>query len=113
MQVGEQHLVLAQQVAFFRLRLLDLDDHLGGLEDVGGALGDGGADGAIGVVVEADAQPRAGFDQHLVTMVDDLAHAGRHETDPVFVSFDFLRHADQHGSGSLSRAARTTATHQI
>jgi hypothetical protein len=55
-----------------------------------------GAGRLVGLVVEADAEAGAGLHQHLVAVMDQLAHARWHEPHPVFVGFDFLGNADQH-----------------
>ena len=52
---------------------------------------------SIGCVVEADAGAGAGLDDHLMAVMDELAHAAGHEPDAVFVRLHLLRDADQHG----------------
>jgi len=95
-QVGEQHLAGSQHRALGRLRLLHLDDHLGAREHLGG-----GGDHLrprlhVGGIVHADALPRVVLDDHLVAVVDDLAHGLGGEPDTVLEDLDFLRHADLH-----------------
>ena len=97
MEIGEEQLAAAQHAAFLGLRLLDLDDHVGLGEDLGSAGDDARPGGAIGLVVEADAEPGAALDQHLVAVMDQLMHARRHQPDPVLVRLDLPGNADQHG----------------
>jgi len=103
-QVGEQHLALAQHLALDRLRLLHLDDHVGVVEHVLGRLDDLGAGGDVGIVIHADAGPRAGLDDHLMAVRDDLAHRGRRHADAEFLDLDLLGHTDEHGAVLPERA---------
>src|SRR5215469_503145 len=105
MQVGEQYLVLAQRAHLIRLGLLDLDDHLGRREYIGGARQNFGAGPLISAVIEADAGAGAGLDDDLVPVMHQFPHTARNKPDPVFVGFDLFRHADQH-SQDLSRRPR-------
>ncbi len=98
MQVGEQHLALAQHAALVRLRLLDLDDHVGAREDLGRAADDFGSGAAVHLVAQADAGAGHRLDDHRVAVMHQLADAARGQADTVFVRFDFLGHADEHGS---------------
>ena len=97
MQIGEQHLARTQHAAFRDLRLFDLDDHVRAREHVFGAPGDFRAGRLIVRVLEADAGASTGLHQHLMPRVDQLAHAGGHEPDPVLVDLDLFRNADFHG----------------
>ena len=97
-QVGEQHLALAQHAALDGLRLLDLDDQFGTGEHLGRGRDNARAGAAIGLVVHADALPGVVLDDHLVAMVDRLAHARRRQSHSVLQYLDFLRHTDAHGS---------------
>ena len=63
MQIGEQHLTVAQHPALDRLRLLDLDDHVGAREHVRGRADDGRAGALVIVVGGADAGAGARLDQ--------------------------------------------------
>jgi len=101
MEIGEQHLLLPQHLAFGGLRLLHLDDHLGLGEDLGGVLGDRRAGRFVDRVGDADAGSGAGLNENLVPMGDGLADAGRDHADAVFVDLDFLGHADLHGRPSF------------
>ncbi len=96
-QIGEQHLAWAQQRDLAGLRLLDLDDQLGGAEHRGGGGRDVGADLAIGVVAEADAGAGAALDQDLVAVRDQLARRAGNQADAILVGLDLLGDADQHG----------------
>src|SRR5262249_39181238 len=110
-QVGEEELAGAQHLALPGLRLLHLHDHLRFGEDVGGLGGDLRAGRPVGVVVEADALAGAGLHEHLVAVVDELAHSRRHEAHAVFVGFDFLGYADQHRLRSPCKGARGASLH--
>ena len=104
-QVGEEQLAGAQHLDLDRLRLLDLDHHLGLGED-GGRVGDDA--GALGLEVgvgDRAALAGASLDQHLVAVLDHLAHAGRGDRDPVLVGLDLCRYADPHVTSSLARRA--------
>ena len=59
MQIGEQNLAFPQLRPLGRLRLLDLDDHVGRGEDLRGSVNDGGAGLAIDIVARANSV--AGF----------------------------------------------------
>ena len=96
-QIGEQHLAVAQTRDLGRLRLLDLDDHVGLGEHLGAVGRDARADRLIVAVVETAAGAGVVLDQHLVALVDQLAHARRHQADPELECLDLLRHADAHG----------------
>ena len=108
-QVGEQHLALAQHAALGRLRLLDLDDQLGGVEDLLRGREDAGAGGLVLGVVHADAEAGLRLDRDLVSGGDELVHAGRRQPDAVFVDLDFLRDADAHRDSPWSCEAATLA----
>ena len=93
-QVGEQDLPLAQAFALLGLGFLDLDDHLGALEDLGGIVGDLGTGAAVFVLVGADTGARALFDDHVMAVGDHFVHTVGGQADPVFVDFDFLGNPD-------------------
>ncbi len=97
MQVGEQDLPVAQHLALDRLRLLHLDDHVGGGEHLGRGSGDFRARLAVRVVVHSDALTGVVLDDHLVAVRHRFAHAARHEADAIFENLDFLGDADAHG----------------
>src|SRR5262249_2750052 len=67
-------------------------------EDLGRACRDGGAGTDIVLVVDADPRSGTPFDDDLMAVVDELAHAPGYEPDPVLMGFDFLRDADAHSS---------------
>ena len=97
-QVGEQYLPLAQHAAFVRLRFLDLHDHVGAREDLGGAADDFGPGATVHLVALADAGAGHRLDDHRVAVMHQLADAAGGQADTVFVRFDFPGHADEHGS---------------
>ncbi len=106
MQVGEQNLAFAQHLALARLRLLDLDDHFGALEDLFRRADDLRAILHVDLVADADAIAGVGLDQHLVAVLDRLAHARRRHADAVFVVLDFLGYAYQHDCSCSSNRIR-------
>ena len=97
-QIGEEDLRRAQHPPLRRLRLLDLDDHVGGGKDLGRGGDDARAGGRVGGIGGADARTRAGLHQHLVAGRGVLAHGRRRQADAVFLDLDFLGDADTHGS---------------
>jgi len=105
-QVGEQHLALAQHLALDRLRLLDLDHHLGALEDFAGARGNHRPGGPELGVVDADAVAGAALDEDFVSGGHQLAHSRRHHAYAVFVNLDFPRNADAHSCLPVSPTDR-------
>jgi hypothetical protein len=66
MEVGEENMARLEQGDFRRLRLLDLDDHVGRGEHVCGAAGDPGAGSDIILVRKVDALARMSLDHHFV-----------------------------------------------
>ena len=104
MQIGEQQLAALEHGALDGLRLLDLDDHVGAIEDFCRRHNDRRARTAVGVVVHADALPGARLDDHVVPVRAHFAHALRRQADAVLEYLDFLGNADVHrGSALLER----------
>jgi hypothetical protein len=95
-EIGEEDLALAQRRDLGSLRLLDLDDHVGGGEDCLGVGRDLGPGRPIGVVGKADPGAGAGLHHKLVAVMGELADAARDQADPVFVRLYLLRDTDQH-----------------
>ncbi|GAA3249890.1 hypothetical protein GCM10020258_04370 [Sphingomonas yabuuchiae] len=95
-EIGEQHMVRAQHRDLDRLRLLDLHDHLGLLEHLGGGGDDARARIDIVLVLEIDAGAGLGLDDHLVTGGDQLGDRRRGQADAIFVVLDFLGNTDAH-----------------
>ena len=96
MQIGEQDLVRLEPAILDRLRLLDLDDHLG-LGEHGFRRGEDARAGLlVGRVVGEDAGAGAGLHQDLVTARGQLAHRTRHEPNPELIALDLCRNADAH-----------------
>jgi len=96
MQVGVEDLAGPQLLVLDRLRLLDLDDHVGAGVDLRCRGRDARAGGDIVLVGEADGGAGLGFDRHLVAVAAQFARTGRRQADAVFVVLDFLRYADVH-----------------
>ena len=105
-QVGEEELARAQHLDLDRLRLLDLDHHLG-LAEHGLGVGDDRRPLRLVVGVEDRAAGAgAGLDQHLVTVFGHLADARGGDRDPVLVVLDLGRNPDLHvPTSSRARSA--------
>ena len=95
-QIGEQHLALAQHGDLGGQRLLHLHDHVGIGEHLGRIGGDARPGGAIGVVAEADGARRPLLHAHRMAAHGELAHRIRGQPDAVLVGLDFLGNADAH-----------------
>ena len=101
MQVGEQHLALAQPGVLLRDRLLHLQDELPGLPHLVGPGQDrcpGGGEVGVG---DGRADARAGLDEDLVARADKLVHTRWRDRDPVLVVLDLFGDAHLHGCTSL------------
>ena len=97
MEVGIEHLALAQHRAFARLRLFHLHHHLAFGEDRRGAGLDDAAGGFIIGVAGADAIARAAFHPHLMAVRGEFVNALGRQADAVFVVLDFADGANTHG----------------
>ena len=95
-QVGEQDVARLEHRDLDRLRLLDLDDHVGLAEDRGGVGDDPRA--LVDVLGVRDRRALAGalLDEHLVPAVDELADARGRQRDAVLVGLDLGGAADVH-----------------
>ena len=96
-QVGEEGLPFAQPGDLDRLRLLDLDDHVGLGEDGVGVGDDPGTLRLVLGVADRRALAGAVLDHDLVAVLAELAHAGGSDGDAVLVGLDLGGHADLHG----------------
>ena len=95
-EVGEQRVAGLQPRDLGRLRLLDLDDHVRLGEHRVGVRQDPPALGLVLRVLDRGALARAGLDEHLVAVLDQLAHPGGGERDAVLVRLDLGGDADLH-----------------
>ncbi len=77
-----------QQRALGRLRLLDLDDHLGTREHRRGIGGDRRARGNVRGIAHADARAGSVLDDHRMAVRDELAHRRGREADPILQNLD-------------------------
>ena len=102
MEVGEQDLPGAEQGILLLLGLFDLDDHVGGAEDLLRIVADPGSGGGVLLVGEAAAQTGAALDHHLVAGPDQSVGAGGGEGDAEFLGLDFHWDTDQHRNCLLS-----------
>ena len=96
MQVREQYLALAQHLPFAGLRLLDLDNHVGGGENLRRAVDDPATRAAVRLVVHADALPCIVLDDHFVAAMNGFADAARRQSDAVLQYLDFPGDTDAH-----------------
>src|SRR3546814_16096629 len=62
------------------------------------------ANAHIGVIVNADAEPRTGLDEHLVAMRAQFSCAGRCQANAIFMVLDLSRRADAHARLLASEA---------
>ena len=95
-QVGVEHLAGAQHGALVRLRLLDLDDHVGAGKDLLGRVDDLRAGLDVLLVGQADGLAAVALDDDLVAVRNQFARTGRRKADAVFVVLYFLGDANQH-----------------
>jgi hypothetical protein len=107
-QVGVQDLPRAQHLAFLRLRLLDLDHHLGAVEDLGRRGEQLGPGLPVLLVRQPDGCASAGLHGDRVAMQGQLSHAGRRQADAVLMVLDFLGYTDAH-AGLLLRSPHFSA----
>ena len=96
MQIGEKDLMRLEPAILDRLRLLDLDDHLGLGEHVLRRRENAGARLLVGRVVGEDAGARAGLHHDLVPARHELANGARHEPNAELIALDLCRNADAH-----------------
>ena len=108
-QVGEQDLVGTQHGSLDRLRLFDLDDHVGALEDLFGGVDDLGAGGLVHLVVQADLGGAVTLHHDLMAVGDQVADRGRRQSDAVLVDLDLFGDADQHGFSSQGTVVAVTS----
>src|SRR5450830_728290 len=100
MQVRVEDLALLEHGPLDRQRLFDLDDHVGLGEDVCD-LGQRGAGGLVGGVVEAAADAGAVLYEDGVASAHELLDAVRRDRNAVLLVLDLLGDTDDHDSSSL------------
>ncbi len=98
MQVGVEDLPRPEHLYLDRLRLLDLDDHLGLGEDVRRGVDELGPDPLVLGIGERRTDTGALLDKDGVAVVYELASRTRREADTELVVLDLLRDSDDHGS---------------
>src|SRR3990170_2834910 len=96
MEVGEEEVARVEHGDLGRLRLLDLDDHLGVGEDVGSRGDDSGADGLVVRVADGRSEPGTCLDQDLVAVRGQFTHPHRRDRHPVLLGLDLPRDANDH-----------------
>ena len=97
-QVGEEDMPRLQQRDLRSLRLLDLHDHIRGLEHRRGVGENFRAGLLVGAVGAIDPIARACLDDNLVAGRNELGNRSRGQTNPIFVNLDLLRHTNPHYS---------------
>ena len=95
-QIGEQHLPLAQPGTLDRLRLLDLDDQVGRRENLLGGRHHQRPRSGIIRVGEPRADPGTAFDENTVAVVHRLTCSVRRQANAVFLRLDLFRATDLH-----------------
>ncbi len=95
-QVGVEDLAGAQPLDLDRLRLLDLDDHVGASEDLVGGVDELGTGGDVLGVGERGAVAGGLLDENRVAVRDELARAARRHADAELVVLDLLGHSNDH-----------------
>ena len=106
MQIREQDLSAPQQLALVCQRLLYFHHQLGVGEDLLGAGDELRAGGFVLRIGEAGAQAGTRLNQNAVALGRELVHGRRHKPHAIFVVFDFLGNADQHGKSPRRPWAR-------
>ena len=96
MEVGEYHLTFAYPTQFLGLRLLDLDDHVGAVEDLLRGGKDRRACVGIGGVIKTSADAGTCFDNNLMSLVHRLVSGIRGHADAEFLWLDFFGATDFH-----------------
>src|ERR1700719_163300 len=104
MQISKQHLSGAKSPALVRLRLLDLNEHIGNGEDFVRGVDDTGTGPQVGLIGETGFGTRALFDHHLMAGTEQFVRARGYESYAVFVNLDLLRYADPHRASNLESA---------
>ena len=95
MQVRQEHQPLTEERILGRKGLLDLEQELGFAPNVLDTP-EGRSDGTVCVVREGASVARARLDEHFVAALDELASAGRRQSDPVLVRLDLIDDSDLH-----------------
>ena len=106
MQIGEDDLAAAQLLAFGGQRLLHLHDQFGALKYPVRSCDDLGAGGDVLLVGKAGARACHGLDRDPMSPRGQFPDRRGSEADAVFVGFDFLGNADQHGRLQLPHHLR-------
>ena len=98
MEVGEEDMPRLEQRDLLLLRLLDLDDHVGGFEHRRGIGKDFRSRFPKSGVGAVDAAAGLGLDHRFVPGRDQLGDRCGGQADPIFVVLDLLGHTDAHGT---------------
>ncbi len=112
MQIGEQHLVVADELECRRLRFLHFQ-HQVGVPGVGGGRDDAGAHGLVRGVGEAGPQACAFLHHHVMAGPGERGGTCRREAHAVFVVLRFLWNADAHGDLRRRGQARNVTRHGL
>lgn len=102
MQVGKEGLTRAQHGALDWLGLLDLDDHLGLGENLGGSGQNIGAGSHIICIAEANAVSGTALDENSVVSCCQFTYTGRNHAYAIFMVFYLFRYTDNHAIPRLS-----------
>ena len=96
MEIGEDDLILADQLVLRRHRLLDMHHHVGAVIDFLRGLDDLRAGNRIGLIFEAASDPRVFFNEDRMTVVLHHLDAGRRHGDTVFLDLDLFQNPCNH-----------------
>jgi hypothetical protein len=100
-EVGEKNLAGAQHFALSRLRLLNLNDHIGAVKNILCEINDFGPRLLILRVVKANRLPAIELDHDLMAILHQLLNTPWGEANSVLVIFYFLGDANQHVSSPV------------
>ena len=97
MEIGEQRQVVAEVAVFGRLRLLDLDDQVRRIPDIGRRRHDARPGLDIIFVGQRRKRARSRLHHHLMARLHQRGYAVRHQADSRLVVFNFSRNTNDHG----------------
>jgi len=102
MQVRVEDLPLSEALDLDRLRLLDLDDHLGAREDLIRGVHELRSGRLVLGIRERGTLPRTSLDEDRVPVGDEFLHTARSHGDAELVVLYLLRYTDDHVHSSRS-----------
>ena len=100
-QIGEQDLAFVEEVVFGRQRFLDLDDHLGRIEDFLRSIQKLRAVRGVFLIREAASESRAFLNEYAVAGFHERIDHRRGYADTAFLGLDLCGAANNHDKSSL------------